>query len=329
MISKWLFSGAVVLEAGSWASLTLGLPDLQMALLYVSSHLSACLMLTGAIWLLLPARYRRPLPWSPLFIFSLAFFVPILGSVGVIAAIFPALYLPRKRERQLWRAIGIPDLPFRAKTQLHSPTFADSGLQDVLRHAPDPDQRLAALLATRRMPGREAVPILKLALGDPSDDVRLLAYSMLDKQESDINQHIETALGKLAKARPKAVGSLHATLARWYFELAYLGLAQGSVQAHVLGQAGEHAERGLAAGKGGELLLLAGRIALGRGDIAKAQVHLLEAERSGMAAEKVLPFRAEIAFETGLYRDIPLLLRKLPSEMQQRPPFASLLRSWT
>ncbi|MOA16609.1 hypothetical protein D3C78_1368310 [compost metagenome] len=58
-------------------------------------------------------------------------------------------------------------------------------------------------------------------------------------------------------------------------------------------------------------------------------MHLLEAERSGMAAEKVLPFRAEIAFETGLYRDIPLLLRKLPIEMQQRPPFASLLRSWT
>ncbi|PMZ42773.1 transporter, partial [Pseudomonas sp. GW247-3R2A] len=92
-------------------------------------------------------------------------------------------------------------------------------------------------LATRRMPGKEAVPILKLALGDPSDDVRLLAYSMLDKQESDINLHIQIALGELVNANAKTAGALHGRLARWYWELAYLGLAQGSVLDHVLTQA--------------------------------------------------------------------------------------------
>lgn len=329
MISKWLFSGALFFEIGSWASLTAQLPDLQTALLYAMTHGIACGLLTAAVWLLLPARYRRPLPWSPLFIFSLAFFVPLIGAVGVIAAIFPALYLPRKREAQTWQAVGIPDLPFRAQTQLHSPTFGDSGLQDVLRHAPDPDQRLAALLATRRMPGKEAVPILKLALGDPSDDVRLLAYSMLDKQETDINQRIQSSLEQLPGAAPQKAGALHATLARWYWELAYLGLAQGSVQQHVLGQAGEHAEQALKLGEGGELLLLAGRIALERGDVGKARLHMHQAEEAGMDPTKVLPFRAEIAFETGRYAEIPGLLRSLPAQMQQRPPFAGLVRTWT
>ena len=185
MISKWLFSGALVLEAGSWGSLWLDAPVSHQLLVFIFSHALACLMLCGAVWLLLPARYRAPLPWSPIFIFSLAFFVPVIGALGVVASIFPALYLPRKRDRQAWQSVGIPGLPFRAHAQTRSPIFADGGLQDVLRHAPDPDQRLAALLATRRMPGKDAVPILKLALGDPSDDVRLLAYSMLDKQESD------------------------------------------------------------------------------------------------------------------------------------------------
>lgn len=329
MISKWLFSGALLLEAGSWTTLWSDLPEAHQLAVFILTHGLACVMLCGAIWLLLPARYRSPLPWSPLFIFSMAFFVPVIGTIGVVAAIFPALYLPRKREKQVWQAVGIPDLPYRAQLQSRSPIFADGGLQDVLRHAPDPDQRLAALLATKRMPGKEAVPILKLALGDPSDDVRLLAYSMLDKQESDINLRIQIALGQLHGAPTKAAGKLHGTLARWYWELAYLGLAQGSVLEHVLNQANEHAEQGLNAGEGGELFLLAGRIALELGDVQRAEVLLTKAQEDGMGEAQILPFHAELAFESGQYHEIPGLLASLPEKTRQRPPFADLVRSWT
>lgn len=329
MISKWLFSGAFFLEVGSWASFWLAAPELQQLLAFLLSHGLASVMLCAAVWLLLPARYRVPLPWSPLFIFSLAFFVPVIGAIGVVAAIFPALYLPRKRDQQAWKAVGIPDLPYRAQLQVYSPTFAGGGLQDVLRHAPDPDQRLAALLATRRMPGKEAVPILKLALGDPSDDVRLLAYSMLDKQESDINLRIQIALGQLNGANTRAAGALHGTLARWYWELAYLGLAQGSVLDHVLDQARLHAEQGVSAGEGGELFLLAGRIALVQGDIERAEVLLGQAQASGLGTAQLVPFRAELAFEAGRYHEIPGLLASLPEKTRQRPPFAELVRIWT
>ena len=54
-----------------------------------------------------------------------------------------------------------------------------------------------------------------------------------------------------------------------------------------------------------------------------------QAEEAGMDPAKVLPFRAEIAFETGRYAEIPGLLRSLPAQMQQRPPFAGLVRTWT
>ncbi|MBF2996189.1 HEAT repeat domain-containing protein, partial [Pseudomonas aeruginosa] len=202
MISKWLFSGAFLFELSSWASVFADLPFGQALALYLFAHGLGSALLCVGVWLLLPRRYKFPLPWSPLFLFSLAFFVPLIGAVGVAAAVFPALYLPRQRGEQAWQAMGVPELPFRPKEKRLDMMFSDGGLQDVLRHAPDPNQRLTAIFATRRMPGKEAIPILKLALRDPADDVRLLAYSMLDQKESRINQRIEAALGRLAGATP-------------------------------------------------------------------------------------------------------------------------------
>jgi len=327
MISKWLFSLGVILEASGWSSLWLDLPPGQAFALYTLVHATASGLLCAGVWMLLPARYRSPLPWSPLFLFSLVFFIPVIGALGVACVIFPALYLPRPRDQQAWQALGIPKLPFRSQP-LHSPIFRDGGLQDVLRHAPDPDLRLSALLTTRRMPGKEAIPMLKLALADPSDDVRLLAYSMLDKQENDINQRIQADLKQLAGAKPPATGALHATLARWYWELAYLGLAQGSVLEHVLRQACEHAEQGLREGEGGELHLLAGRIALEMDSLTHAQAHLEAAEKAGIDATLLIPFHAEIAFRAGHSHQIPPLLAALPADVLRRPPFADLARCW-
>lgn len=328
MISKWLFSGAFLFELSSWASLFAGVPVGQAAMLYAISHGIGSLLLSAGVWLLLPQRYKFPLPWSPLFIFCLSFFVPILGAVGVAASVFPALYMPRKRVEQVWHAQGVPDLPFRPLEKRQDLMFSDGGLQDVLRHAPSQDKRITALFATRRMQGKDSIPILKVALRDPSDDVRLLAYSMLDQQESRINQRIEAALASLETVSAAQRPSLHASLARWFWELAYLGLAQGSVLDHVLHQAREHADQALALGVGNELYLLAGRIALEQADLAGADAYLKQAEQAGVSSLQLLPFRAEIAFCQRRFADVPKHLAGLPSDMLKRPPFAALARYW-
>ena len=328
MIAKWLFSSAVAFEAGSWASL-LTEPNLaEGMLLCVLPHGIACLLLSVAVWRLMPRRYRRPLPWAPLFIFSLAFFIPLLGAIGVLAAVFPALYLQRRRDQQAWQATPMPALPFRPQEQRRSPMFSDGGLQDVLHRATDPEQRLAALLATRRMPSQDSVPILKLALRDASDDVRLLAYSMLDQQENRINQRIENLLGELQSLPQEQQASVHAGLAGWYWELAYLGLAQGSVLEHVLQQAADHLQLALMNGCNPDLALLAGRVALEQGRLIEAEAFIDRAQQMGLAAEKALPFLAEVAFFAGDYARGAQLLAHLPEAMRRRPPFAELARFW-
>jgi hypothetical protein len=328
MISKWLFSGAALLEIGSWASAVSDLPVHQAALLYASAHGLGSAMLAAGIWLLLPRRYRYPFPWSPLFIFSVSFFIPLIGMIGVALALFPALYLPRKRQTQPWEATAVPELPFKPRERKQELMFSDGGLQDVLRHARDPDQRLTAIFATRRMRSKEAIPILKLALRDPSDDVRLLAYSMLDQRESRINQRIEHALADMENVSTDRKFALHAQLARWYWELAYVGLAQGSVLDHVLQQAWGHVTSALVGNTSGELHLLAGRIAMEQGNLDEAMAQFDLSAQTGMDAVQLAPYRAEIAFLRQRYEEIPQMLATMPAELLQRPPFAALARYW-
>ncbi|WP_394240237.1 tetratricopeptide repeat protein [Halopseudomonas laoshanensis] len=332
MINKLLFSGALAFESLSWAMIFRE-PTLLEGMLYiVLPHAVACVLLALALWAFLPKRYKSPLPWAPLFLFSIAFFIPLLGMIGVIFSVFPALYLQRQRDEQVWQTMGVPGLPFRPLERRHSPMFQDGGLQDVLYLATDPERRLNALLATRRMPSHESVPILKLALRDPADDVRLLAYSMLDQKESGINQRIERLLDRLGQSDETSAEesreAIHAGLARWYWELAYLGLAQGSVLDHVLGQARKHAEQSLALQSNPEIHLLAGRIALEQGDLPAARTFFQQAQTGGIQFEKIAPFLAEAAFAAGEYDQVPRLLAKLPEHALTRPPFAALARYW-
>ncbi|MBW6135112.1 HEAT repeat domain-containing protein, partial [Pseudomonas aeruginosa] len=62
------------------------LPCGRALALYLFAHGLGSALLCVGVWLLLPRRYKFPLPWSPLFLFSLAFFVPLIGAVGVAAA---------------------------------------------------------------------------------------------------------------------------------------------------------------------------------------------------------------------------------------------------
>ena len=327
MTSKWLFSGALAFELGSWSAL-IGDPTLVEALyLYILPHAAGSALLAAGLWLLLPRRYKFPLPWSPLLLFSFIFFIPLVGVVGTVGGIFAGLYLPRRATEQGWQATRMPALPFRAVEQRNSPLFHDGGLQDVLQLASDPEQRMAALLATKRMPGNEAAPILKLALRDPEDDVRLLAYSMLDQQETAINQNIERLQLRLAE-QPRAPKAAHAALARWYWELAYLGLAQGGVLEHILAQALLHTQAAMEGGDNADLDLLAGRILMAQGQVEEARERLQHTVELGMNTSRVAPFLAEIAFMEQRYSDVALYLNAIPETLRNKPPLATAARYW-
>jgi hypothetical protein len=328
MNSKWLFTSAFLLELSSLYSLLDTSATLMTTLLFCGLHGLACLCLTAGLWPFLPAHYRQPLPWSPLFLFSLAYFIPLIGILGILLAVFPALYFPRRQEVGLWKQTSIPELPFRASAPGMPSMLSFGGLQDVLRHARNPQKRLSAVLETRHMVDREAIPILKLALKDSTDDVRLLAYSMLDAKESKINLKIQQLLEELRQVEAAQQPQVHANLGQSYWELVFLGLAQGSVQEHVLSTAREHIGQATSGRSNAQDWLLTGRIALEQQQPEAAMQAFAKAQELGMDAGQLASYRAEVAFSRRDFAGIPAWLTQLSPDDRQRLPFSSLARYW-
>ena len=73
-------------------------------------------------------------------------------------------------------------------------------IMNVLQGAADPHQRQTSVLETLRLPDQSAIPLLRRALRDSEDDVRLLAYALLDRKEQVISSRMRKLEQRLASA---------------------------------------------------------------------------------------------------------------------------------
>jgi tetratricopeptide (TPR) repeat protein len=171
-------------------------------------------------------------------------------------------------------------------------------LAGVLQRSPDPDKRLSAVLATLRLQNKDAIALLRLALRDSEDDVRLLAYALLDRKEQAISERIMFSLGQLQNApSDKEHFKLHQAIAYDCWELIYSGLAQGEVSTYWLDTACKHAEAALKLNPyHAGLRFLYGIILLRQAKLDKARTAFIRAEKLGIASNKVAPYLAEISF---------------------------------
>ena len=89
------------------------------------------------------------------------------------------------------------------------------------RSAENAEHRFQTLLLTRFLPPRQAILVLKLALKDPSDEVRLFAFSRIERFRSSIESNIK-ALEQARIAGGDDAARVVLRLAENHWELAYL-----------------------------------------------------------------------------------------------------------
>lgn len=274
-------------------------PALAAALLLV--HLLAALLFARQLVALLPPPYRNGGPVAVACVFGVVVFVPVLSMLGLLCSVLPAL----RRQctvaaPMVWRHPRRVQLPTRAPDPREAPAFAWAGsLAGTLHHATDPHKRMAALIATLSLQEQDAIPLWRWALKDPEDEVRLLAYSLLNRKERVIEGRLRHTLDLLNASGPDSAraADLNKALAHDWWALAQLASARSSTQLALRARARERAERalGLQPGDGGLWLLLA-RILIEQRQLDEALVALGRAREGGIDPRQTEPLLAEMAF---------------------------------
>ncbi|WON74276.1 protein PelE [Nitrosospira sp. Is2] len=208
----------------------------------IAFHAISSYFLAWGFWQLLPRRYKLPARRPLGFLFVLLLILPVAGALGVLWSVVSALKQPRGRAFQGARIIRLPELPFSPPVIYEAPPYSQGALRQIVHFAARPLKRLKAVMATRHMPPRDAMAVWSKATRDPVDDVRLLAYAMLDNSEKKLADRILVLTEALPDLPVRRRNASHKTIAALCWELVYHRLVQGAVRQHWLATARRHIE---------------------------------------------------------------------------------------
>lgn len=289
---------ALLAEAGAIALLLLKSADTALLLEFFLLHGIASALAAPFVWLFLPARYRQPRVAVLLLLFTVCFFIPVFGLAGFFAGILVAVWWPQRRQDPQYDEVRTPRFELQ-----HGPQrlghLRIGQVRNQLASATVPlDLRMKALLTLQEVPGRHASEILRDVMADPADDLRLLAFGMLDGKEKLLNERIQVASEALKAAHdPQAEYAASKQLAELYWELVYQGLVKGDMRAYALEQVKKHIDKALAHDEADAgLWVIAGRMRMIEHKYDDAQRAFETAVAKRFPLVRVESYLAELAF---------------------------------
>jgi hypothetical protein len=323
--------GSIALEALACALLAGALgPAPEWIGLAAVLHLAAAI---GGAWLLAQAAPARARASALALALGLALAIPALGLAAVLTL---RQRLARAAEQATIEAGPSPEAPAdpapasEAEGQGPRGTAVRALLRD---RAATTEARSRALLALDRAPVQAAAPLLREALADPGEELRILACLMLERREKLLRATLARAAGELEAAH--AHGDLAAQraalriAAEQHWERVYQGLVQDDWAGQTLQSAREAARAALAIdGQDAPLWLLLARIELRGGDLEAAEAALRAAHDAGLARAGALPYWAELRFRQSRHGDVASLLREL-GPAPAAGPLAAVQRYWS
>ncbi|GAA4652751.1 hypothetical protein GCM10023116_50350 [Kistimonas scapharcae] len=226
MIRWLLIPIALTLDLGGLFFLSLEKPSLAL-IAWLASHTLACLCFLVGIPAVLPSGYRRLWRREWLFFAVIPFLLPVMGMWGVLLAVIPALHWPQRQHKASFIVAKLPQLPYRSSDIDARPRLKPGALSALLRSSGEEAERVKAVLALRYLNDTKANRILREAMKDLVDDVRLLAYSVLEQKEASIRQAIQRTRKALDGCSGTAAVNGLKQLAAWHWALVQQELVQG------------------------------------------------------------------------------------------------------
>lgn len=280
--------------------------------LLIVLHALLCAASAQLMQRMLPSDCREPRLAVVFLFFALAFFIPMAGGVALWLIIFAILRWPALSERQNFQTLNPPE--FTLQGDQINVRFGVGGVRARLAdHTASSESRLEALLAIKAMPQRLSSSILRSLLDDPEEDLRLLAYGMLDSEEKNINEQINLALNEYRNTKGQKAG-IARRLAFLYWELVYQNLVMGDIRRYALKEAGQYADEALAAyPQDAGIWVLQGKIRGACEDWEGAHAAFLQGQHLGYPTARLTPYLAEHAFRQRRFDQVKRLLQSMDS----------------
>jgi polysaccharide biosynthesis protein PelE len=280
---------------------------------------------------MMPAAQQEPRRAALAHLWALSFFAPCVGGLlEVLASRIGAKLAIARASREI-DAVGRPEFVSHLVSRVSHAAGARVQARLANRHAATGD-RLAALVSIQQLPTRTTGTLLRDLLADPVDDLRLLAYGMLDQAENEIVNQIFACRDALARAGTETEQqALHRQLAELHFELVYQRLAQGDVYHHAIAEAEAHARKAQALAQGDRdaaLCLLLARLALARDRADEATPLLERARELSFPRERLLPWLAEAAFRQRRHAEAAAIVGEL-ARHAGTPALKPVIDYWT
>ncbi len=283
--------------------------DITLFPLIMAAHALVCMVIAFLFVQLVPDDLESPLAASLSLFFAFAFFIPILGTLGLGLALLPRLYSSQLVKQSLNITLNnIPPLP---ESVPEAPGTASNGSHATLAcllNSADPEKRLDALIATQKLQDKDAVTLLRLVLCDPEDDVRLLAHAQIERKTKTICDRIQMQLESTQPADclffERIVGD--------YWELIYSGLVQDDLLNNTLKLAFQQVYAGLERFPENAMMhFQLARLYLHTKNLKQAQHEFEKAEHLGIDHQLLLPYFAEIAFSAKRFQVVKQHMREI------------------
>jgi hypothetical protein len=236
--------------------------------------------------------------------FSLALlvFIPVIG-IFVLVIVFwskknGAFNQRTKTVGSTLRQRKISNLPLKLINTNTGCNVSTTSIASILTSPGiKPEERQKAVLNTIKLPDKVAVPLLKKALKDDEDDIRLLAYALLKRKENTIISRLQNRLRKVNETNGVGAFSLHKAIAYDYWEIIYLELMEEDVQKHIVDLSIKHIMNSLRYNENDPgLNLIFAKILLKNGDLVRSREKFIKADVAGIDRKIILPHFTELAF---------------------------------
>jgi tetratricopeptide (TPR) repeat protein len=321
MLNVQLGVSAVLAELAAWSVPAMLHSHADAALVsYLCTHAVASVLVSLFALPLLTGEQARPRSAVLALLAAFSYAIPVLGFVGVMAWVLVLRFYRAPSSQSEFESLQLPEFDLHQRMQ---GSFRQAGLRSFLSNSEVPmNSRMRAMVALQHVSGRVSSPLLRNVLNDPSEDLRLLAYGMLDTLEQRISRNIDQTLKMLRQAQadegmqPLGPQGLLAAqgLSDLYWELVYQDLAQGDLRTHAIQESLRYCELVLQQQPDNvQLNLRHGRLlhALGRLDEAAAAYY--KAQSLGLPVTSILPYVAELCFELRDFEQV----RDVMSQMDQ------------